>query len=89
LLESNDSIHNFWFVFFVQFSKVYLVALLATHISYHLHTTFVNKKFFVALYKQSYFDDLNILSLDLSYCQQEFKISFLSHCRPQQATYVY
>ncbi|MGH2016858.1 hypothetical protein, partial [Aerococcus urinaeequi] len=47
------------------------------------------KSFFVALYKQSCFDDLNILSLDLSYCQQEFKISFLSHCRPQQATYVY
>ena len=44
-MESNDSIHNFWFVFFVQFSKVYLVALLATHISYHLHTTFVNKMF--------------------------------------------
>ena len=44
-MESNDSIHNFWFVFFVQFSKVYLVASLATHISYHLHTTFVNKIF--------------------------------------------
>ena len=44
-MESNDSIHNFWFVFFVQFSKVYLVASLATHISYHLHTTFVNKMF--------------------------------------------
>ena len=45
--------------------------------------------FFVALYKRCRVDDLNILSLDLSYCQQEFKISFLSHCRPQQATYVY
>ncbi|WP_205713506.1 hypothetical protein, partial [Carnobacterium sp. PL17GRE32] len=36
----------------------------------------VLKKFFVVLYKQYRVDDLNIISLDLSHCQQEFKISF-------------
>uniref|UniRef100_UPI00197A8080 hypothetical protein n=1 Tax=Carnobacterium sp. PL12RED10 TaxID=2592351 RepID=UPI00197A8080 len=36
----------------------------------------VLKSFFAVLYKRCCFDDLNILSLGLSCCQQEFKISF-------------
>src|SRR5699024_3033512 len=43
--------------------------------SYDICQQNVLKKFFVVLYKRCRVDDLNIISLDLSYCQQEFKIS--------------
>ena len=46
--------------------------------SYEVCQQNVLKKFFVVLYKQYRVDDLNIISLDLSHCQQEFKISFFS-----------
>ena len=70
------------------------ISLLCQQLIYHIIfirrlSTKCFKKFFVVLYKRYRVDDLNIISLDLSYCQQEFKISFPPHCRPQQAICIY
>ena len=50
--------------------------------SYDVCQQNVLKKFFVVLYKRYRVDDLNIISLDLSHCQQEFEISFFISLSP-------
>ena len=63
------------------------ISLLCQQLIYHIIfirrlSTKCFKKFFVVLYKRYRVDDLNIISLDLSHCQQEFEISFFISLSP-------